>query len=293
VSHLLGWPVRFLVAGLLVISLVVDGAGSVPWLPAGLDGWQVTSRLGLDLAGGTALTLQLSGFPAGQERAAVQQRTIDVLQTRVNALGVGEPVIQAAGGSQHDRIEVELPGASPADAARLVGERFQLVVTTWAPDPSITGGPVHGYRPRLTAMTSEMLTGASAELDPDGGGGWAVAYQLDAAGAAVYGQLTGAAYQAACPVPAQVDCPERRLTFWLDLTPDDVTHWDTRAAARYGRYGATADGRLLVDAYTAEPIVGGQGVIKGAFTQQSARAWPPVSGTARCRSRSTSSSPPA
>ena len=268
-SRLLGWPVRLIVTCALLFSLLVDGVGTVPWLPADLGGWRIASHFGLDLAGGTSLTLQMTGFPAGQDPAAVQQRTIDILQTRVNALGVSEPVIQGAG-SKHDRIEVQLPGMSSAEAARLIGERFQLVITRWVPDPAITGGVVPGYRPQPTPMTSDMLTGASAQLDPNGAGGWRVAYQFDSRGAAIYSQLTGATFQASCPQPGQLDCPERRLTFWLDLTPDDVAHWDQVAGTAYQPYGTDPGARLLVDAYTLHQIADGQGVILGAFTQQSA-----------------------
>jgi len=262
VNRLLGWPVRLLVVGLVVLSLVVD-AGRASWLP--------DAHLGLDLAGGTSMTLEVSAFPPGSDRARVQQQTIDIIQTRVNALGLSEPVVQAAGGSDHDRIEVQLPGASAADARRLIDERFQLVVTRWVPDPTITGEPVPGYRPQMTAITSAMLTGANAELDPNGGAGWAVAYQFDSAGTAIYSRLTGDAYAAACPRPGQVDCPERRLTFWLDLTPDDIAHWSERAASAYQLRGSSPGGKLLVDAYTLQQIPNGQGVIQGGFTEHSAK----------------------
>jgi preprotein translocase subunit SecD len=270
-SRLLGWPVRLMVLALILLSLVVDGAGVVPWLPADPVGWPVATHLGLDLAGGTSLTLQLRGFPAGQDPAQVQQQTMDVIQTRVNALGLGEPVVEAAGGARHDRIELQLPGVSAADAARLLGERYQLVVTRWVADPTITSGPVPGYRPQLTSMTSGMLSGAGAQLDPNGGG-WQVAYQFDSRGADLYSRLTGAAYGASCPQAGQVDCPERRLTFWLDLTPDDVAHWGQVASTAYQHYDAASGGKLLVDAYTLQQIPDGQGVIQGSFTQQSATA---------------------
>jgi protein-export membrane protein SecD len=262
VNRLLGWPVRVLVIGLVLLSLVVD-TGRASWLPA--------THLGLDLAGGTAMTLEIPAFPPGADPAQVQQQTIDIIQTRVNALGLSEPVVQAAGGSAHNRIEVQLPGASAGDARKLIDERFQLVVTRWVPDPSITGQPLPGYRPQMTAITSSMLTGANAELDPNGGTGWVVSYQFDAAGTAIYSKLTGDTFAAACPQPGQVDCPERRLTFWLDLTPDDIAHWSERAAAAYQLHGTSPDARLLVDAYTAQQIPNGQGVIQGSFTEQSAK----------------------
>jgi protein-export membrane protein SecD len=262
VNRLLGTPVRLLVVGLVLLSLLVD-VGRVPWLPA--------MHLGLDLAGGTAMTLEIPAFPPGADPTQVQQQTIDIIQTRVNALGLSEPVVQAAGGSAHDRIEVQLPGASAADARKLIDERFQLVVTRWAPDPTITGEPVPGYRPQMTAITSAMLTGASAQLDPNGGVGWVVTYQFDSAGTAIYSKLTGDAVAAPCPLPGQVDCPERRLTFWLDLTPDDIAHWSERGGEAYQPHGPSPGGKLLVDAYTLQQIPDGQGVIRGSFTEEAAK----------------------
>jgi protein-export membrane protein SecD len=119
-------------------------------------------------------------------------------------------------------------------------------------------------------MNSGMLTSATAELDPNGGTGWVVGYQFDPAGSAIYAQLTGATFAATCPVAGQVDCPERRLAFWLDLTPDDVAHWDQRGADLYAQYGSGSGGKRLVDAYTQSEIPNGQGVISGTFTRQSA-----------------------
>jgi SecD/SecF fusion protein len=89
-------------------------------MPPNFGGWQLYFHKGLDLSGGTQLTLQMGNFPPGQDRAAVQQRTIDILQRRVNALGVNEPIVQAAG-SNHDRIDVQLAGVSADQAAKVIG----------------------------------------------------------------------------------------------------------------------------------------------------------------------------
>lgn len=82
-------------------------------------------RLGLDLQGGSQLTLQ------AQTTEAVPQITPDkleavrnVVERRVNALGVAESVVQTVGSNQ---LLVQLPGVSdPAQAERVLGGTAQL-----------------------------------------------------------------------------------------------------------------------------------------------------------------------
>src|ERR1051325_5530948 len=66
------------------------------------------AKLGLDLQGGTQLTLQadMSQVPADQQSTAMQG-VLNVISRRVNAYGVAEPEIQTLGA---DRIIVPLPG---------------------------------------------------------------------------------------------------------------------------------------------------------------------------------------
>ncbi|MGB8646656.1 MAG: protein translocase subunit SecD [Anaerolineae bacterium] len=74
----------------------------------------IKTHLGLDLVGGLRVLLQLD-LPAGTQATADNldvSRTI--VEKRVNALGVSEPLIQTQG---TDRISVELPGISNPDQA--------------------------------------------------------------------------------------------------------------------------------------------------------------------------------
>ncbi|HKF75670.1 MAG TPA: hypothetical protein VKF59_05965, partial [Candidatus Dormibacteraeota bacterium] len=217
----LSWPVRIIVVGLLLFSLFVDGAGyvyrvvnhypmtgSVPGLPPNFGGWQLYVHKGLDLSGGTDLKLQMSGFPPGQDRQSVQQREIDIIQRRVNALGVSESVVQAANGGNHDRIEVQLPGVPAAKAQQVLGRTGKLVTTTWVADPAVTNGPYQGYRPQISSLSSDMLSSAFAEIDPNGGTGWVVAFNLNSAGANIFGNLSTTAYNAC----QQQGCPQQHVT---------------------------------------------------------------------------------
>ncbi|WP_338429619.1 protein translocase subunit SecD [Synechococcus elongatus] len=86
---------------------------------------QLPIRLGLDLQGGSQLTILVkptTEIPSvgDRELEAVQR----VIENRVNGLGVSEAVIQTAGS---DKILVQLPGVSdPEQAERVLGGTAQL-----------------------------------------------------------------------------------------------------------------------------------------------------------------------
>ncbi|HUZ89248.1 MAG TPA: protein translocase subunit SecD [Candidatus Acidoferrales bacterium] len=282
----LSWPIRIIVVGLLVFSLFVDGAGyiyrisnhlplagSVPGLPPNFSGWQLYVHKGLDLAGGTQLELQLSNFPAGRDRATLQQQTIDVITKRVNALGVNEPVVEPAG-TNHDRVIVQLAGVSSSQAYNVIGRTAQLITTKWVPDASITNGPYPGFKPQITPLKSDMLTGANASLDQSTGTAWVVNVTFNSQGAAEFGSLTTAAYNALSACGTASSCPQNHITEWLDLTQADINNWNTDAAQLYqpaSTGSGSAGGKLVTDPVIQQAITGGQAVISGTFTQQSAK----------------------
>ncbi len=82
-------------------------------------------RLGLDLRGGSQLTIQLKTsqeVPTIDER--VREAVQSVIENRVNGLGVSESVVQTIG---DDQILVQLPGVSdPEQAERVLGGTAQL-----------------------------------------------------------------------------------------------------------------------------------------------------------------------
>src|SRR3954454_14152028 len=81
--------------------------------------------LGLDLQGGTHLVLQADMSKApGQDANEVLKGVIQVLEKRVNAYGVAEPVIQSQGS---DRVIVKMPGVKDIEEAKkLIGQTAQL-----------------------------------------------------------------------------------------------------------------------------------------------------------------------
>jgi len=292
----LSWPVRLIVVGILLFSLFVDGAGyiyrivnhypltgSVPGLPPNFGNWQIYIHKGLDLSGGTHIDYQLTNFPANQSRADVQQRTISVILKRVNALGVSEPEVRGAG-SSNDRITVDLAGVTAAQAQKTIGSITKLVYTKWVKDAKVTAGQLPGYRPELTGLTGDDIASANASIDPNSGIGWVVNITFSQHGSDLFGKLT-TANVAACPgdpnTVATASCPERHLAIWLDLTQNDINHWEdanyaTKVSGNYDPNCLATGGpsaecpKFLVDANTVQPILGGQAYISGNFTQQAA-----------------------
>jgi preprotein translocase subunit SecD len=75
---------------------------------------EIDTRLGLDLVGGVQALLE-ADLPEGQTPDAEAMRTaVNIVENRVNGLGVNEAVVQQAG---EDRIVVELPGETDPEKA--------------------------------------------------------------------------------------------------------------------------------------------------------------------------------
>jgi preprotein translocase subunit SecD len=289
VQLVLSWPVRLFIIAVLVFSIFVDGAGyvyrvanhypltgSVPGLPPNFGGWQLYIHRGLDLSGGTHLDYRLINFPPGQSRADVQKRTIDVINKRVNGLGVSEPQIRGAG--NNDRVTVDLAGVTADQAQKTIGAVSKLVYTKWVPDKAVTGGPFPGFRPELTGLTGDDIQSATATIDQNGVG-WVVNISFTSRGAGIFADLTRANV-AACPGAGQ-SCEQRHLAIWLNLTQNDINNWSdptyaSKVSAPYdtaclaAQTPDTVCGKLLTNPVTLTEITGGQASISGSFTQASA-----------------------
>ena len=103
---------------LVIIAVVVLSVGAIFGWPPKLENTQKTIHLGLDLQGGARLLLQL--YPTAQVpqiTSQVQAQTREVIDRRINGLGVTEPSISNVGS---DRILVELPAVKNPDQAEQV-----------------------------------------------------------------------------------------------------------------------------------------------------------------------------
>ena len=86
---------------------------------------QLPTQLGLDLRGGSQLTLQVL---TNEKVTQISERELEavqrVIENRVNGLGVSEAIVQSSG---QDQLLIQLPGVSdPAQAQRVLGGTAQL-----------------------------------------------------------------------------------------------------------------------------------------------------------------------
>lgn len=123
----------------LSILLLAIGAGYIvyPNSPAiSLGSFQRTGnvQLGLDLQGGSQLLYQADVSQVAEaDRADAVNGVRDVIEQRINAFGVGEPVIQTVRSGQDFRLNIELPGITDVqEAVKRIGETPLLEFKTEA-----------------------------------------------------------------------------------------------------------------------------------------------------------------
>ncbi|HJN40235.1 MAG TPA: protein translocase subunit SecD, partial [Chloroflexota bacterium] len=120
----------FTILGLIItlaaFAVYIDVPGT-PGLPFSLgerDLRELELKRGLDLQGGLHVVLQADLAPGKEIGDGAMEAVRAIIENRVNALGVAEPVIQLEG---NDRIIVELPGVSdPDEAIKLFKETGRL-----------------------------------------------------------------------------------------------------------------------------------------------------------------------
>jgi preprotein translocase subunit SecD len=147
------------------------------------------AKLGLDLQGGTQLTLQadLTNVPADQQGKAMDG-VLNVIERRVNAYGVAEPEIQLLGA---DRIIVQLPGLKDTEEAkRLIGQTAKLEFMErsasgqWVP----ATGQLNG---QTVPLTGAYLVAGRQQVTFTGRTGLPeVAFEFSSEGAQLFGQIT-------------------------------------------------------------------------------------------------------
>lgn len=112
--------------------------------------------LGLDLQGGTHLVLEadLSQRPPGGTEEDALEGVRRIVERRINAYGVSEPVIQTQGAN---RISVQLPGVKDIDEAkRLIGRTAQL---DFREIDQLKMAELQAAQTAGTQLTPKMLTG--------------------------------------------------------------------------------------------------------------------------------------
>jgi preprotein translocase subunit SecD len=133
-------PILIAVIGLL--ALVVDFWPNLylPEFTGGEGGSRrIETKLGLDLQGGLKVEYQVNPNGDRQPSPGEVEVVKQIIERRVNATGVSEPVVVTSG---TNRIVVEVPGISDTDAIRkLVGQTGQL---QFVPIPTTMTPPTDG-----------------------------------------------------------------------------------------------------------------------------------------------------
>ncbi|MDT9593670.1 protein translocase subunit SecD [Nocardioides zeae] len=204
---------RGILVRLLFVIALLAGCGAAAW--------QIEPRLGIDLEGGSQITLTVleDDGSANPDQADVDS-VVEVLRNRIDGLGVSESTVVRSGAN---RIIVELPGVqNPDEALEVLGQTAQLEVrpvvgaldpatadpnTVACETPPTEGAPdteeqncisadEEGTPLQLgpVALKGNQITGARAE-QPQNQVNWAVTVDFNGTGSDAFGALSR---EAAC-----------------------------------------------------------------------------------------------
>lgn len=183
---------------LWAVILIICGVALGYWLYR----THFSFKLGLDLAGGTELvytadTSKVAATDVDSSMSALQ----DVIERRVNAFGVSEPVVEvqksgALGGGDNQLI-VDLPGVT--DVSKAIAQIGETPVLEFKLAEISTSSPVQTLNSSSTAnatvafidtgLTGRYLEGADIEFDPNTGAP-IIGLQFNSDGAALFSTIT-------------------------------------------------------------------------------------------------------
>ena len=245
-------------------------------------------RLGLDLRGGTSVTLQPRIAPG--ENGKVTNEAIDqavsIIRQRVNSLGVAESEVAAQGSGTARQIVISVPGDTGRRVVELVGQtaelRFRQVLavaaSTGAVDPAAT--PATGISPEVNAKfaaldctKAENLQGSGSDAPTD------TIVACDRAGTAKYilapAEVLGRQISKAS---AGLDA-QSGSAWYVSLTFNGegtaafgaITSRVTSLAPPLNQVAIVLDGLVVSAPRITEAIPSGSAQITGSFTQLEAQ----------------------
>ncbi|MCL4353087.1 protein translocase subunit SecD [Patescibacteria group bacterium] len=200
---------------------------------------------GLDLEGGTSITLKAdtSKIPPGSRQDALAGAKA-IIEKRINLFGVSQPTVQRAEVNGQARIIVDLPGISNLnEAVSLIGSTAQL--SFW--EEGATGSARIASSSALPQGLSEVLGSNPVKTNLTG-------KDLEAS-SVTFDQNTGK------PQVSLVFTPQGAQKF-AEITKRNVNK----------RVAIVLDNRLLEAPVVNQTITGGNAVITGGFTTETAKA---------------------
>ncbi len=221
-------------------------------------------RLGLDLRHGVGFTLAIdeASIPEdGQSRESQMEKLIEIMRSRIDGLGVVEPVIRSRGDTS---VEIQLPGLTTRDNPEAVDSlkkparlEFRLVHRTADPATTASDQVPTGYevlveeiedpmtgdineRPmfvkRLPEATGDIVSGARPAMTE--AGGYKVLMDFTGEGGRIFGEMT------------------RRIAE------------ENQRTGTIGRMAIVLDGQLYSAPSVRNAILGGSAEITGTFTHR-------------------------
>ncbi|MGW2744522.1 protein translocase subunit SecD [Streptomyces sp. NPDC001450] len=129
-----------------------------------------TPRLGIDLAGGTSITLKAKADQGSAINTANMNTAVDIMNRRVNGLGVSEAEVQTQG---NDHIIVNIPkGTNSKEAQQQVGTTAKLYFrpvlasgptgSAASPSPSASPSSSSSPSPSSSASSKEKASSSSS-----------------------------------------------------------------------------------------------------------------------------------
>lgn len=259
----------FISLALIILLAIVSGwlALTNPIIPIGDVTNQVRVHLGLDLQGGLRVLLQ-ADVPAGTEVTRDQIEVAKgIIERRVNALGVVEPLIQVQG---TNRIVVELPGVqNPDEAIKVFGStgllefvdagsnppaEGEVIATTGASPTNSCSGIASQATPTPTVSPSSSITPTNA---------------ITGTNPITSTRVFTTVMTGDCLASAAIDYDRTTNAPFIrfSLKGDGVKIFGDFTTNNVGKYLAIAlDKRVISAPVIQQPITGGDGTITGRFT---------------------------
>ena len=269
-----GWFALILALAIAAGSLLFSW--NTPETPLG-------QRLGLDLRGGSQLTLQV--LPAGRVKV-VQKEQLDavkeVLDRRINGLGVAESTLQTVGDNQ---LVLQLPGEQdPSRAATVLGTTALLEFRAQKPGTEQRMQELLGLKRQASALLARLSTPStdngqrseSEQADRAKLEGDLIRINTDIISLYEPAQLTGKDLVTAGRQQQQSGS-SWEVTLSFNKQGGDSFAQLTQSIAGSGRLlGIVLDGRSISEAsvgpeFKAAGISGGSASITGNFTAEEAR----------------------
>lgn len=267
-------PLRLLVA--LAILLV----GLTTW--AFWPGTEHSVKLGLDLQGGTQITLQPKPVVEGASMTDEQlQQTVSILRQRVDGLGVAESEVTTQGSGDGATIVVSVPGLSQDRLLELVQRTalldFRPVWAILNPASASAAAASPSATPAASGSASASASGATGSGDSPASSASPSPSSSASPSAAAAGSTI---VQSADNSPAfqeqvaDLDCANPEV--YKGGTPDDPTKWlgtcEKNGAAKYNLQPAFIKGTNVTSANAVMQQNGVGWVVSLQFDSEGAAA---------------------